>query len=377
MTLGALRARLMVAAAVAVFWAAHTYVRAAESPSPGTGRLITGTFPNQYWIIDEATGATVGRIPFESGIPRRTTLSKDKTRFYTIEAQMEKVEIIDIAARKTIDKFTLSEGNKKVRIRSLDPDPTNKYLMMVTKAATKLIDRFEIGPSTLLQYNLATHSIDRTIPWPNGEERENANIQFSPDGRLMYLFSDQDVLIYQTTDFKQIDKWELSKPFDDGVGRMTFGATDSANDEPGYYTGIFTIQDPVANKRLMGIGRVNLTEKTVDFYTLGPATQVGFTMAPSRQVAFGLLQEIGRTEFWKFDLAQRKLTAHQEFKGRPRMSLKTSSNGKVLYVYNAGNTIDLYDAESFTLIKTITLEGDFTTDLFVFPAASAAGSATN
>ena len=43
------------------------------------------------------------------------------------------------------------------------------------------------------------------------------------------------------------------------------------------------------------------------------------------------------------------------------MSLKTSSNGKVLYIYNAGNTIDLYDAETYQYLRTITLDGDMTT----------------
>jgi hypothetical protein len=49
------------------------------------------------------------------------------------------------------------------------------------------------------------------------------------------------------------------------------------------------------------------------------------------------------------------------------MSLRTSSNGKVLYVYNAGETIDLYDASTYKYMKTIHLPGDHTTDLFVFP----------
>ena len=49
------------------------------------------------------------------------------------------------------------------------------------------------------------------------------------------------------------------------------------------------------------------------------------------------------------------------------MGLKTSSNGKVLYIFVAGNTIDLYDAETYQYLRTITLEGDMTTDLFVLP----------
>jgi hypothetical protein len=368
----------LLLAALLLITSAPARVRlAAEEPSAGTGRLIIGTFPDTFWIIDEATRKVVGTIPYESGIPRRTTMTRDSTRFYTVEAQMEKVEVIDIASRKTIDKFTLSEGSKHVRIRSVTPDPQHRFVIMMIKAATKLIDRFEIGPPELVQYDLATHKITRVIPWPKGEERENANIQFSPDGSLMYLFSDQDVLIYETVNFTQTDTWELSKPIEDGVGRLSFGATDSTNDEPGFYTGIFTIQDPVQNRRVMGIGRVNLAEKTVDFYTLGPATPVGFAMTPDRKFAYGLMSEIGRYEFWKFDLEKKQLVVRQEFKGRPRMSMKTSSNGKVLYIYNAGATIDLYDAATFNFITAIQLPGDATTEMFVFPASTQVPAATS
>jgi hypothetical protein len=339
------------------------------APIAGTGTLIIGTYPNQFWIIDEATAKVVGTIPFTSGMPRRTTLSRDRKRFYTIEAHMEKVEIVDIAARKTLDTFTLSEGNKTVRIRSIEPDPLHRFVILVTKAVTKQVDRFEIGPPEMLQYDLASHKVVRTIPWPNGDEREGASIQFSPDGKLMYLFSDQDVLIYETDGFKQIDKWELSKPVEEGFGTLAFGQTDSVNDEPGFYTGIFTVQDPVQHRRIMGVGRVNLSAKSVDFYTLGPATPVSFALAPGRKLAYGLFSDIGRYEFWRFDLEHKTLGSRTEFKGRPRMSLKTSSNGQVLYIYNAGNTIDLYDATTYAYKSTITLTGDMTTDLFVFPPA--------
>src|SRR5215470_11614952 len=169
--------------------------------SAGNGTLIIGSYPKQYWIIDEATEKVTGTIPYTSGIPRRTTLSRDGKRFYTTEAAMEKIEIIDIAQRKTIDTFTLSEGNKKVRIRSIEPDPLHRFVMMVTASATKQVDRFEIGTPTLVQFDLKEHKIVRTIPWPKNEERQFANMMFSPDSKLMYLFSDQDVLIYETNSF--------------------------------------------------------------------------------------------------------------------------------------------------------------------------------
>ena len=333
----------------------------------GNGTLIVGTYPDRFYIIDEATEKIVGTIPFKSGMPRRTTISRDRKRFYTIEAGMEKIEILDIASRSTLDTFTLSEGAKKVRIRSIEPDPLHRFVMLLTASATKLADRFEIGTPTLVQYDLKEHKIVRTIPWPNNEERQNVQIQFATDGKLMYLFSDQDVLIYDTGSFSQVDKWELSKPIEEGFGRLEFGSSDILNDEPGFYTGIFNVSDPVQHRRIMGIGRVNLAAKTVDFYTMGPSSPVSFTMAPGRKVGYGLFQDIGRFEFWKFDLEHRKFAGRTEFKGRPRMGLKTSSNGKVLYIFVAGNTIDLYDADTYAYLRTITLDGDMTSELFVFP----------
>ena len=358
--------------AVALLIAATTLtVSTADKPKPvsaGNGTLIIGAYPRQFWIIDEATEKIVGSIPFESGIPRRTTLSRDRKRFYTVDATMEKVEIIDIAARKTLDRFTLTEGNKKVRIRSIEPDPLHRFVMMVTASATKLIDRFEIGAPTLVQYDLATHKIVRTVEWPNNDERQNANILFAPDGKLMYLFTDQDVLIYETSGFTQVDKWELSRPIEEGFGRLEFGSRDVMNDEPGFYTGLFNVTDPVQHRRMMGIGRVNLAAKSVDFYTLGPSTGISFALAPGRKAAYGLFEDIGRHEFWKFDLEKKKLATRVEFKGRPRMGLKVSSNGRVLYIYVAGNTIDLYDAETYQYLRTITLDGDQTSELFVLPS---------
>lgn len=373
MTLSMARTRLaLTLAVVAAFWIAGLGAQAPKlrGPSPGRGTLYIGVFPNHFKVIDEATGMVIGKVPFESGIPRRTALSRDRTRFYTVEAAMEKVEIIDIASRKTIDKFTLSDGNRKVRIKTLEPDPLHRFVMLVVRPVRKEVDRFVIEPSALVQYDLATHTVAHTIPWPNGDERENASLQFSPDAKYMYLFSEQDVLIFETTNFTQVDKWELSKPVEEGFGAFEFGQSDVSNDEPGFYTSMFQVQDPVQRRRLMGIGRVNLAAKNVDFHVLGPATQVGFTMAPGRKTGYGLMNEIGRYEFWTFDLENHRVARRTEFAGRPRMSLKTSSNGQVLYIYNAGNTIDLYDASNYQYMRTITLDGDATSDLFVVPPKS-------
>jgi hypothetical protein len=332
----------------------------------GTGTLYIGGWPNKIFVVDEATEKITGTIDTVTGAPTRMTLSKDKKRFYLVNALADQVELIDIATGKSTDHFTLSDGRKKTRIRSLIPDPLDRFVIMLVKTAEKKIDRFEISPPTLVVYDLQQHKISRTIPWPNNEEREGVNIMMSPDGKLLYFFAD-DVLIYDTTEFKQIDKWELSRPAEEGMGRFDFGPRDTTYEEPGFYSGIFTNQDPVQNRRIMGIARVNLARKAVEFWPLGPSRPVGFSLAPDRKRAYGLLQDIGHYEFWTFDLEKHTLGPRTEFSGRPRMALRTSSNGKVLYVYQAGNTIDLYEAATYKYLRTITFDADTTTELFVVP----------
>ncbi|MBZ5728785.1 MAG: hypothetical protein LAP87_27870 [Acidobacteriia bacterium] len=342
-------------------------VWAADKLTGGNGTLYLGGRPNKIFIIDEATEKVTGEILCKTGTPVNLSLSQDHKRFYLMNIAFEDLEIVDIASRQVIDTFRLSEGNKKMRIFGYEADPLNRFIVLFVKTATKEADRFEIAPPALQVYDLKTHKVSRTIPWPKGEEREGVGMQFSPDGKLLYFFGD-DILIYDTTDFKQVDKWELSRPIEDGFGRINFGALDDHNEEPGYFTGIFTVSDAVQNRRIMGIARVNLGQKSVEFYPLGPATGVSFTLAPGRKWGYGLHQEIGKYEFWSFDLANRRLGPRVEFPGRPRMSLKTSTNGKLLYIHGAGNTIDLYEASEFKYLRTISLDADMTTNLYVLPA---------
>jgi hypothetical protein len=117
----------------------------------------------------------------------------------------------------------------------------------------------------------------------------------------------------------------------------------------------------------MGIGRVNLVGKSYDFTPIGPAEGVGFAMSVDRKRGYGLMQQIGRYEFWAFDLEQKKLLNRTPFDGRPRMALRVSSNGRLLYVFQAGATIDVYDASSYKLLRTIQMTADQTTNLFILP----------
>ena len=373
------RARLTALLAAAALLLCGPVALAQQEPeqprvSGGDGLMYIGTYAGDIQIFDEATGTLAGRIELQNGIPRSLLPSQDRTRFYVLSANYEKIEIVDIASRKSIRSFDLRKGNRRTRVVSLQADPLNRFLLLLTRTATKLIDRWEIGPPVLQQFDLETGTVTRTIPWPRGEERESVNVRFSPDGKLAYFFDDE-VLILETATFTEVESWPYQEPLEPGMGRLDLGPVHDFYDPPGQFTGLLTMQDPVQNRRMMGIGRVDLAARTIDFRPLGPAEPVSFAQAPDHKRAYGIKSEIGRYEFWTFDLEKNALVSRAEFAGRPRMGLRVSSNGKLLYVYVAGATIDVYYAASYKYLHTIQMNADQTTELFVVPAGRAATSA--
>jgi hypothetical protein len=116
----------------------------------------------------------------------------------------------------------------------------------------------------------------------------------------------------------------------------------------------------------MGVARVNLDARSVDFYSLGPSEPVGFALAPGRQRAYGLRQQVGNYQFWSFDLVNRRVDQRVEFEGRPRMGLTVSTNGQQLYIHTAGATIDIVDARTLRIVRTVEYRADMT-DVIVVP----------
>ena len=343
-----------------------------RSVSGGDGTIYAGAYDGFINVIDEATFEIIDKIETRSGLPGWFKMSHDRERLYVLALSGHFVDIIDRREGRSIDSFTLDSGNAEFRIGRIEVDPQEEYMIVVGKRAIKHPDRFEVSPNLILRYDLARHEVTDTIAWPDGQERygyfSGANLMFSPDGELLYFFAD-DIIALETENFTEVDRWEISRPIESGLPRVRWGANANYYDDPGFFTGLFRVTDPINNRRMMGIARVNLAAKEVDFYTLGPAESVGaLALAPGGKRAYALYDEIGRYEFWTFDLENRRVLQRQEFAGRPRMGLVVSTNGELLYVHVAGHTIDVYDANSYEYLKTVEVGGDMT-DFHLVPAS--------
>jgi PQQ-like domain len=337
------------------------------APSAGTGTIYVGSYSGHITAVDEATG-TFTKIPLQTGPPFVVRLAPDRSRFYVQSANQERFEVVDVKTRKTLDTF--------IRALAFEVDPTHRTMVVVAKPATRLIDRWEIGAPEFLLYDLVEHKITRTVPWTIDPEPTHFSsaLRFSPDGTLLYVFG-SEITIFDAKTMEQVDTWDLSTPADPSMGRFDPGPWDDSADARGHVTSLFTMRDAVMNRRLLVVGRIDLAAKTVDTFPLGPAPQTGnlsFTMAPDGKRANVLAAEIGRHELWNIDLTARAVTTRVEVPTRTRMQMRTSSTG-LLYLYEAGRTIEVYSADATTRLRTIELDSDMMYATFVIvPGATAA-----
>ena len=360
-----------IAAALAGFIAAPLVAQsprlasADPIPSGGDGTIYVGTYARNILVLDEATMRVRDTLHTVVGIPE-ISLSFDRKHLYVTDPGTEKVEILDLATKQSLGMFTLSHDSVKVRMSGFSLDPKERFAVLVVKAYTKHKDRYEVSKPTLLRYDLAKRAVTDTIPWPRGEEREGAQIIFAPNGELMYFFTQDDVLIYDTNTLKQVDRWDISRTlFEEGLGRINFGLPYDVYEEPGFYTGLFRTSDPVNHRTQMGVARMDLTNRQLDFYSLGPSQAVSFRLSPDRKRAYGIHNEVGNYQFWTFDLESRRVLGKTEFPGRPRMGLVVSSNGSQLYITTAGSTIDQFSTRNFAHLGTINLGADMTNVIIV------------
>src|SRR5262245_53509249 len=365
-----MRYRLII---IAILLVASLPANALQSTPSNVGALMyIGTWPNKILVIDEAKQQVIDEIKLETGTPLNVVLSQDKKKLFILTTKMG-IETIDLATRKVTSHFDLNEGNRHVYPLGAAPDPQGKFIYATLRTSIKEVDRYKVEKAKFAVIDLEQKKITKTFDFPKEFDQGFgflAGYKVSPDGKLLYVFK-EDILIFDLATFKQVDKIELSKPLYPGLFPLNVRGDEDPNEEPGFVTSVFNATDPVVRRSIFGIARINLTTKSVDFTPIGPSAPMNrFLLTPDRKkgytVTFSGQGGNRRTEFWVFDVVARKVIKKLEFESRSRFNFAVSGDGRKLYIYGAGPTIEIYDAETLKLENTITLEGDAITQLLVF-----------
>ena len=344
--------------------------------SAAAGTLFVGAWPARLLVIDEASQKMIGEIPLSTGVPRSIIRSHDKKKLFVTSMKDSGIEVIDLATRKVTKSFKLNSGGKIVRLGGIEPDPQDKVLYATAYTVEKKIDRWVVGKPKWVVIDLEQEKITKEVDFSKEDEQSGfarfSPLRVSPDGKLLYMFR-ENIQIYSTDDFKPVEKIELAKSAYPGMERVFLRPGDDPFEEPGTVLGLFNSTDPVVHRSIFGIAKLDLSKRSVEFTPVAPATQgtMGLYLSPDRKHGYTVAFNGGgmnrRNEFWAFDMKTGQIARKQEFEGRTRFSFKISSDGQNLYIFGAGNTLEIYDAATMKMKKEIDVNADMTTDMVVIP----------
>jgi WD40 repeat protein len=349
------------------------------------GVMFVGTMDHKLLILSEDKADVIGEIsldgvPRTNGVPRTAVLSADKTKLHIITTLME-VVTVDLVARKVISSFPLSDGKSSPRMirgaggrdfSGIAVDPGGRYLYAGRSLTVKELDQFRTDPPQWVQIDLQEKKISKSIPFPKGYDQGfgfSASYKISPDGKLLYVFDD-DIVVFELATLKEIDRIPLASPEYPGASPYRLTANDDPNEPPGEITTVFTSVDPIVHKETLGLGTINLSTRKVDYKPIGPAfPMVGFLLTPDQKLGYSLMIDRPggnrQAEFWVWDIPTHTVIKKVPVPARISFRLGMSSDGKQLYLYGAGPTIEIFDAATLQSTKLVNLLKDPTTNLIV------------
>jgi DNA-binding beta-propeller fold protein YncE len=339
------------------------------------GTLYLPAYPSQVLVFDEAKGQIADRIPLVTGTPMSIRLSQNKKLIYVTTIDHNGIEVIDVATRKVVNHFQLNTATTQYRIWGGAPDPSGKFFYTISKEIDQKPDHYEVGKPMYTVIDLEQQKIVKTVEVPKEDatardlDYASGGFQLSPDGKYLYRFGEK-ITVLQASDFKEIDRIDLSKPEMPGMENIRFGGGFGSDldllNEPGQHIALFNSEDPIVHNKVFGLGRFDLSTRQMEFTPIGPAPNgtSGFEVTPDKKSAYTVaIQGIHGTkhcEFWAFDLGSDQITKRAEVPCRTRFTLGISTNGKKLYIYGAGFDIEVYDAVTLKWEKTYDLNTDVT-----------------
>ncbi|HTW66901.1 MAG TPA: hypothetical protein VME17_19915 [Bryobacteraceae bacterium] len=358
----------------------------AQTSESRPGLMYVGTLDKKILVIDEDKEEVVGEIPMV-GVPRVTQLSADKKQLYVINTRMG-LEAVDLDTRKTTTLLNLSDGRSRPDVFGFTPDlvtpgiydfdgfsglavdPTGRYLYSSMRVTIKDLDEYRIEPTKFVAIDLQKKAIAKTFPFPK-ELQEGfgpfASFKVSPDGKLLYVFGN-DILIFDLATFTKVGTIPLSKPMYPGASPLRLTVTDDPYDDATKVTSVFTSVDPIVHKGTLGLATLNLKTREVNYTPIGAALpMMGFMVSPDRKLGYSVMFNYSggsrRTEWWIWDLQTHQVIKTAPFESRPTFKFGISSDGKKLYLYGSGSTLEIFDAATLKSEKLLYLNRDITTNL--------------
>ncbi len=321
--------------------------------------LLVGVWPNRLRFFDESTEQPIGEMQLRYGAVTNvfgSDRTPDSRRFFFVTDRMEAVEVVDIASRTVVDEVKLSSPERRVRMYGAAPDAAGKVLFITVEAVGMEVDRFLPENIDIVRYDLDSHRVVDSFPLPKEIEAMFLPplLRPAPDGKKLYVLS-QNIYIVDVETHQIVETIDLTKPRAPGYGPSGLGFA-PVEVSPGILYGFYRSPDPILNKTMFGITRVDLERRDVESFDVSTDVNVEwFTVSPDGKRAYG-----GMGDMVAVDLETGKLLARKERveQGRQNTTMVVSSDGTKVFVGGVGPMIHVYDAKTLEPLRAIHAGGD-------------------
>ena len=318
--------------------------------------LIGAVWPDRVVYFDQITDEFTEGFTTRYGAITGSVITPDRAKILVITDRMESVEILDPHARKVLDSFKLSGAYRRVRIRGVSPneDGTKAYLRV--SIVNRGLDRFELEDSgDIIVYDIVNKEVleQFSLP-PEVGAGGRSRLHFAEDGKSFYIIG-RDIHRIDTNTREILDTVKLSEPLLAGYG--PYRGLNLTETERGTFYGIYRTTDPVLEKSVFGVAKLDLFAKKVSTFELGPELRVGrFALSPDKTRGYAGIKDIVAIDMENQKVLVRKKGFEQ---GRTNNSMIVSHDGSKLYISGVGDSMYIYDAATLELIKTVFAGGDF------------------
>jgi DNA-binding beta-propeller fold protein YncE len=355
--------------AIAVGWTLLSGIAAAVEPRI----LVVGVWPNRVRFLDEATEEFVSEVTLRYGAVTNvfgSDRTADSRRFFFVTDRMEAVEVVDVPSRAVVDEVKLSSPERRVRIYGAAPDRAGTTLFLTVEAVGLEVDRFETETVDVVQYDLESRTVVQSFPLPSEISASFLPpiLRVSPDGTSLYVFSG-DVFVLDVKSQRILDRVEVTEPRAPGYGPagFLFLPVESESD-PEVFFGIYRNPDPILQKPMLGITRVDMRRREFEAFEIAPDSNVEWlAVSPDETRAYA-----GMGDLVAMDLTKRKLLARRQKvqQGRQSPGLVASADGTKLFVGGIGPVIEVYDGATLERLRSIEVGGDIMNPIQPIPRSA-------
>lgn len=356
---------------VVLFLLAASAARAADP-----NLLIMGVWPDRLRLFDPTTESFVGELRLRHGAVTwygDALATADFERMFFITDRLESVEVLDTTRGAIVDELKLSTPERKVRLLGALPSPDGKLVYLTARAVREQADRFVAEEPQIVVFDLTEREVKGSFSLPTAGVWMPLPMTLSEDGQSLFVLGD-DVYELDTTSYEVVDTIELTEPFQPGYGPLQSNGYPTQT-APGIFHGIYRTTDPFLKKKVVGVLRLDLNQKEVESFELGPDLAVSlFALAPDGKRGYAGLRDLVAIDMESETILAKKEKFEQ---GRTNTTMIVSADGSKLFISGVGNAIKVYDAESLEFLREIFVGGDLMSQPQAIPGDVAMTEARN